>query len=276
MKNTITLLVFLFSILSLTYSQTVTIGTQVWMNKNLDVSTFRNGDPIPQAKTEQDWLAAKNNKQPAWCYYENKSENGAKFGKLYNWYAVNDARGLAPVGFHVPSDEEWMKLIDYLGGENLAGIKMKEKEMPKTEIYFEEEGGYNELKYVPCSNCKVSSPEYKKICPVCKGVNGKTVKTGKYIPKTKTKKSRDINLGWDGTNESSFSALPAGQIDSWGTFYYASKNAYWWSTTEDLIVSDDESFNDHVYGRNLECKYGYVNRGWHDKGDGLSVRCIRD
>lgn len=75
---------------------------------------------------------------------------------------MNDARGLAPVGFHVPSDEEWMKLIDYLGGEKLAGLKMKEKEMPKTEIYFEEEGGYNELKYVPCSNCKVASPEYKK------------------------------------------------------------------------------------------------------------------
>ena len=108
-------------------SREVTIGTQVWMTKNLDVNTFRNGDPIPEAKTNEEWERAGDNKQPAWCYYDNNPANGAKYGKLYNWYAVNDSRGLAPKGWHVPTDEEWTQLTDYLGGEVVAGDKMKSK-----------------------------------------------------------------------------------------------------------------------------------------------------
>jgi len=104
-------------------AQTVTIGKQVWMTKNLDVSTFRNGDPIPEAKTDEAWKAAGENNQPAWCYYDNDPKNGTKYGKLYNWYAVNDPRGLAPAGYHIPTDAEWTVLTDYLGGE--AGKKMK-------------------------------------------------------------------------------------------------------------------------------------------------------
>jgi len=105
----------------------VTIGTQVWMAKNLDVSTFRNGDPIPEAKTNEEWVKAGENQQPAWCYYFNNSANGAKYGKLYNWYAVNDSRGLAPTGWHVPTDEEWTILTVSLGGDEKAGAKMKSK-----------------------------------------------------------------------------------------------------------------------------------------------------
>jgi uncharacterized protein (TIGR02145 family) len=105
----------------------VKIGKQVWMIKNLNVSSFRNGDAIPQAKTDAEWEKAANNKQPAWCFYENDSVIGAKYGMLYNWYAVNDPRGLAPVGYHIPSHDEWTKLIDYLGGENGSGTKMKSK-----------------------------------------------------------------------------------------------------------------------------------------------------
>jgi uncharacterized protein (TIGR02145 family) len=106
----------------------VKIGTQVWMTKNLDVSKFRNGDLITEAKTEDEWKKAGDNKQPAWCYYDNNSANGAKYGKLYNWYAVSDARGLAPEGWHVPEDREWRVLIEFLGGEEVAGKKMKSKD----------------------------------------------------------------------------------------------------------------------------------------------------
>jgi uncharacterized protein (TIGR02145 family) len=102
----------------------VTIGTQVWTSTNLDVSTFRNGDPIPQAKTDAEWKGAGENKQPAWCYYDNDPSNGTKYGKLYNWYSVNDPRGLAPKGYHIPTDAEWTKLSHYLGGSG-AGTKMK-------------------------------------------------------------------------------------------------------------------------------------------------------
>ncbi len=122
----ILLLAVVFSFPALSQSE-VKIGNQVWMSKNLDVSTFRNGDPIPQAKTNEEWKKAGENKQPAWCYYENDPANGAKYGKLYNWYAVNDSRGLAPIGYHIPSDAEWTKLTDFLGGNSVAGAKMKSK-----------------------------------------------------------------------------------------------------------------------------------------------------
>lgn len=103
----------------------IKIGTQTWAAKNLDVSSFRNGDAIPEAKTDAEWTAAGEDGKPAYCYYENDPAYGAKYGKLYNWYAVNDSRGLAPKGWHIPSDEEWTILTTYLGGENGAGAQMK-------------------------------------------------------------------------------------------------------------------------------------------------------
>ena len=110
----------------ITNSNEVVIGSQVWMKKNLDVLRFRNGDLIPEAKTEVEWHLAFKNKKPAWCNYENDPSNGEKYGKLYNWYAVNDPRGLAPEGWHIPTDAEWTKLSAYLGDEeDEVGVKMK-------------------------------------------------------------------------------------------------------------------------------------------------------
>jgi uncharacterized protein (TIGR02145 family) len=101
---------------------TITIGSQVWMAKNLDVSRYRNGDPIPQVQDSVQWS---NLTTGAWCYYANNTANGPIYGKLYNWYAVNDPRGLAPNGWHVPTNAEWTMLIDYLGGVDAAGDKMR-------------------------------------------------------------------------------------------------------------------------------------------------------
>jgi uncharacterized protein (TIGR02145 family) len=83
---------------------------------------------ILEAKTNEEWIKANENKQPAWCYFNNDSTKNKKFGKLYNWYAVNDIRGLAPEGYHIPTDEEWKILTTYLGGESVAGSRMKAKE----------------------------------------------------------------------------------------------------------------------------------------------------
>ena len=105
--------------------ETVTIGTQEWKTKNLDVTTYRNGDVIPEVKDPDEWA---NLTTGAWCYYNNDPENGKTYGKLYNWYAVNDRRGLAPKGYHVPSIKEWDELVIYLEGIYSAGGKMKEKE----------------------------------------------------------------------------------------------------------------------------------------------------
>jgi len=74
-----------------------------WMVKNLNVSTYRNGDIIPEVNDENEWSKLKTG---AWCYYKNDSNNGTIYGKLYNWHAVNDSRGLAPEGFHIAKDSE--------------------------------------------------------------------------------------------------------------------------------------------------------------------------
>lgn len=116
-------------------SKEVTIGKQVWMTQNLNVDKFRNGDPIPEAKTDEEWSKAGENGEPAWSYYNNNPDNGDRYGKLYNWYAVNDPRGLAPEGWKIPSDEEWSRLADFLGGESVAGTKMK-----STDFWADYEG----------------------------------------------------------------------------------------------------------------------------------------
>ena len=106
-------------------SNEVTIGKQIWMAENLNVDEFRNGDPIPEAKTNEEWQNMGEQNEAAWCYYDNDPANGIKYGKLYNWYAVADSRGLCPAGWHLPSDGEWTQLTKTLGGDNDTGSKMK-------------------------------------------------------------------------------------------------------------------------------------------------------
>jgi len=105
-----------------TCSDDVTIGSQIWTRCNLGITTYRNGEVIPQVTDPTQWS---NLTTGAWCYYNNDPSTEPKYGKLYNWYAVNDPRGIAPTGYHVPSDTEWTVLTDYLGGESVAGGKMK-------------------------------------------------------------------------------------------------------------------------------------------------------
>jgi uncharacterized protein (TIGR02145 family) len=102
----------------------IQIGTQVWTRRNLNVEKFRNGESIIEAKTIQEWDKAGDNKQPAWCYYDNNPQNAILYGKLYNWYAVNDKRGLSPEGWVVPSNSDWLTLINLLGGEGIAANKL--------------------------------------------------------------------------------------------------------------------------------------------------------
>ena len=116
----------------------VTVGTQIWTNKNLDIATYRDGTPIPQVTDPNQWA---NLTTGAWCYYNNDPANGEVYGKLYNWYAVagiydaaslNDTtlrKQFAPTGWHVPSDTEWSTLNTFLGGDSVAGGKMKETDV---------------------------------------------------------------------------------------------------------------------------------------------------
>lgn len=106
---------------------TVTICNQVWMLRNLDVATYRNGDPIPLVTDATVWTSLQTG---AYCYYNNDSATYASiYGKLYNWYAVNDARGLAPVGWHVPTYAEWISLggcVEAMPPFGNTGGKLKE------------------------------------------------------------------------------------------------------------------------------------------------------
>jgi len=102
---------------------TIQIGTQRWQAKNHDVAFYKNGDPIPQVRDAAVWGALTTG---AWCYYNNDSTLSTRYGKLYNWYAVNDARGLAPQGWHIPTDAEWTTLGTTLGGDAIAGGSLKE------------------------------------------------------------------------------------------------------------------------------------------------------
>jgi len=102
---------------------TVHIGTQLWMVENLNVTHYRNGDQIPNVINNSAWSVLTTG---ARCYWNNDSASAAPvYGALYNWYTVDDNRNLCPIGWHIPSDSEWTVLFDYLGGETIAGFKLK-------------------------------------------------------------------------------------------------------------------------------------------------------
>jgi len=106
-----------------TTTTTICPCTIDWTKQNLDVTTYRNGDPIPEVTDYTVWATLTTG---AWCYYNNNPANGAIYGKMYNWYAINDPRGLAPIGWHVPSITEWTTLRTCMGGQSVAGGALKQ------------------------------------------------------------------------------------------------------------------------------------------------------
>ena len=218
----------------------VAIGSQVWMSTNLNVSTYRNGDVIPQVQDQVTWDKLTTG---AWCYYENNAANGTKYGKLYNWYAVNDARGLAPAGWHIPTDQEWTVLENSLGDDAVK----KMKSTSGWESWTED---------ITCSNCKTWNTEYrrKKECNVCQDtrVNGKKTYSG------------------NGMNSSGFSGLPGGCRSSSGKFYDVGYYGDWWSASE--------STESNAWVRTVGFNYSNstLNRHNSSKNSGFSVRCVRD
>jgi uncharacterized protein (TIGR02145 family) len=183
----------------------VKIGNQIWMTQNLNVDKFRNGDPIPEAKTSEDWRWADKTQQPAWCYVHNETAKGVIYGKLYNWYAVNDPRGLAPQGWHIPGDDEWLELRNYLGGRVVAGPKLK------------------------------SLDYWDNICDYS-------------------------------DNSSGFSGRPGGFRYYYSGFNHSGIAGYWWAS---------DGGSDWAWTHSLNCIDDLV-RFPKPKGDGQSVRCVKD
>ena len=104
--------------------KTIRIGDQVWMAENLKVTHYRNGDEIPTGLDNASWSSTTNG---AYAVYDDNESNADTYGYLYNWFAVDDSRNIAPEGWHVPTDDEWQTLVDYLGGSSVAGGKLKEE-----------------------------------------------------------------------------------------------------------------------------------------------------
>jgi len=103
--------------------KTVRIGDQWWMAENLKVTHYQNGDPIPNVIDKTEWI---NLNTGAYCSYLNDENNATTYGMLYNWFAIDDTRNIAPEGWRVPYNEEWQDLVYYLGGDSIAGGKLKE------------------------------------------------------------------------------------------------------------------------------------------------------
>lgn len=137
---------------------TCLIGEQTWMNQNLNEPHFKNGDAIKQAKTAEEWKKAGGTGTPAWCYYNNDSKLGEKFGKLYNWYAVNDPRGLAPKGWRMAADSDWKDLKAALQKQDLDAMALQHSSFigayPDADVlefhaygsgYRKESGGFSNI-----------------------------------------------------------------------------------------------------------------------------------
>lgn len=183
----------------------VKIGEQYWMAENLKVTHYRNSDEIPKVTNNTDWQQLA---EGGYCAYGNNDDLAAVYGYLYNWYTVDDERNICPDGWHIPSEAEWQTLIDYLGGSQVAGGKLK---VVGTSLW--------------------KSP----------------------------------NSG--ATNESGFSALPGASRSRKGKFYDLGYVAYFWimSTQYSGELSKSVSYN-----------VPYVSQSVMFKGDGLSIRCIKD
>jgi len=179
------------------------------MKENLKVTHYNDGTQIPIITDNTEWS---NLSTPAYCWYNNdEATNKNLYGALYNWYTVNTGN-ICPVGWHVPTNDDWTILTSYLGGENVAGGKIKS------------------TRTVPELPPSWNSPN-----------NG-------------------------ATNESSFSALPAGKRYENGVYNYIGDNTYWWSSTSGSDLNAGY--------RNLYYNEVYVFSGFNNKKSGYSIRCV--
>jgi uncharacterized protein (TIGR02145 family) len=197
---------------------TVTIGDQTWMVENLKTSHYRNGEAIPNLKVDSIWVSAS---VGAWCNYNNDSLNDSKYGKLYNYFAIEDTRNLAPVGWHLPTCFEWAILEDYL---KIIGFKLNNKsDIKDSEINIAN------LLAAPTDWAKCSEPG--------------------SVGNEQTQK-----------NQTGFYGLPCGYRSQNGPFKSISKSGHWWCvniSNNMLVLSHNLSYDTNA----LESSLGFKWRG---------------
>lgn len=228
------------------YLKSVKIGNQIWMQENLDVDRFRNGDIILGVFSREDWNNAHKEYKPVWCYYEYKTTNGLKYGKLYNYWAIKDKRGLAPEGWYIPTEQDWQELEIYLQTD--VGKKLKST----TGWNLYTIGG---PKVIPCSNCFSWNNEYRRkvACHVCKDSRFITIMT----PEKK--------ISGNGNNISGFFGLPGGLYNKDGLgFEGIGRFSGWWSIS---------AFGKSFY---LWSEHSDLSSLSNKVGDGFYIRCIKE
>jgi clan AA aspartic protease (TIGR02281 family) len=241
----------------------VKIGTQTWATENLDVTTFRNGDEIPEVKTREEWGNLYKNHQPAWCYYNN--DEGLRLGKLYNWYAVIDPRGLAPKGWKIPTHKEWEQLIKYLDPK--ITYTKKEDLLDENISQFKSYKADEKLK-------GKSGWEYSVICCDDEICGGKC----------------------NGNNLVGFNSLPSSHRNNYGHFMTNDGAHYWTSTQSDFGAYNGDSgpgggyyveigtgsYREDVNGNSIPFESSGNYADWTSVQlyfagplNGLSVRCVK-
>ncbi len=226
--------------------KTVIIGNQEWMAENLRVSKYNNGDAIPTGLSDVEWHDATDGAYAIYPHQGGGSEDDVvginsdeemvgAYGKLYNWHAVDNTRGLCPAGWHVPSDQEWTQLVDYL---------MEEYDYHNVWAGSDIHGVGNALK-----SCRQPGS------PI--GGNCNTYQHPRWYPHEK-------HHGFD---EHGFSLLPGGSRIPSGTFFILSRSGYWWSATEHSAT--------YAWHRVADFDIGSLNSYFADKRNGYSVRCVK-
>jgi uncharacterized protein (TIGR02145 family) len=233
--------------------ETVKIGNQEWSTFNLDSDKFNNGDPIPEIQNMDEWNQASKNKQPAFCYYDNSSAKRELYGKLYNWYAVNDPRGIAPVGFRVPSKQDLVELLNTLAG----GVDMKSNNISET-LVAGKDLKKNISDWLPPSISKAKLKEITKL--------EKTTIESLNIA--------DLKIG------EGFNALPGGYRNSvrFSDFVGVNRIARFWTISKDEYVYDAEQIAHGVPIMSYDFTLTYLSDFGIGKGDvrcGNSVRLLK-
>ncbi len=230
---------------------TVIIGDQEWMAENLRVSKYNNGDNIPTGLSDDDW---RNTTEGAYVIYDHNASNTdginspeemvAAYGKLYNWYAATEPKGLCPEGWSVPSHDDWTHLEQYIC--NALGN----------------------------SDCETHFP-YDNTASGWRGTNeGNALKSCRQVGSPLDGCNTSEHPRWEshgthqGFDEFGFSALPGGLRWLIGSFGGIGVDGFWWSSTEFSST--------HARRRLIYSDLGGVARCYNHKSRGVSVRCIRD
>jgi uncharacterized protein (TIGR02145 family) len=240
------------------------IGDQIWMAENLTVTKFRNGDPIPEARSIEEWVNAGENKEPAFCYVNNDPNTVNQYGVLYNWYAVVDRRGLAPEGWHIPNHTE---------AENLRNFLMSDIITKQQKITNLENDGINtdnlqsELNKIFRTCRHALNCDFKFLPSYEKGAKYFLRKTDRYYRE------------YDGDFVNDYSENTYGPGPEEGSRFWTSS-----------IVGDDgyNMFFSEIgclnSGDNCDLSNGYWSDSWlvlyksqsSDKKEGYNVRCIKN